>query len=433
MKGTNGDVTEAAQDTSQYRLKSRRSFHGVGVDRETVSKEAFHEQDKDECFADLQDEVSEQNLRRVWSSLSGLWLAHSSFPAASEEPFHVREVALLPRSKESGESVLARHKIAVRCCKGCKYPDDRAPGQDNFSCARLPGGFRLHCVADGHGEEGNWVSERVVRALPYFLSSRDCRKMLRDGAVETAFTSAFERLQEDIVSASRDAGVNVQLSGTTVACILRQIHSTVVWVASTGDSRVIHVGRDGSVSFSTQDHKPCNPSERQRVIMSGCEITTSDAANGEVLEKICLLGQRGKLPELGFTRSIGDLMYKKYGVTARPEVYKLEQELGDGSGHFLLASDGIWEFLSNEDVAEIVHRNLQAGVGKDAIVEELVKVAEGKWKEHEFDYCDDITLIMVPTRQVTAAPPAPDDSCLGGVVYASEECLARVDRLCTIQ
>ena len=79
----------------------------------------------------------------------------------------------------------ARHKIAVRCCKGCKYPDDRAPGQDNFSCARLPGGFRLHCVADGHGEEGNWVSERVVRALPYFLSSRDCRKMLRDGAVES--------------------------------------------------------------------------------------------------------------------------------------------------------------------------------------------------------------------------------------------------------
>ena len=109
----------------------------------------------------------------------------------------------------------------------------------------------------------------------------------------------------------------------------------------------------------------------------------------------CLLGQRGKLPELGFTRSIGDLMwlgvkealeareaqpmpkasrYKKYGVTARPEVYKLEQapkslqslakwrrhefeELGDGSGHFLLGSDGIWEFLSNEDVAEIVHRS----------------------------------------------------------------------------
>ena len=185
----------------------------------------------------------------------------------------------------------ARHNISVLCCKGCKHPDDRSPGQDNFSSSRLPGGFRLHCVADGHGEEGNWVSERVVRALPYFLSSRDCRRMLRDGEVESALLSAFERLQEDIVSASRDAGINVQLSGSTAVCILRQIHSPVIWAACTGDSRVIHVGSDGSVSFASEDHKPSNPSERQRVMMSGCEITTSDAANGEVLEKIarCLV------------------------------------------------------------------------------------------------------------------------------------------------
>ena len=67
MKGTNGDVTEAAQDTSrlvrtlvvkpslqqlfdailnttllrQYRLKSRRSFHGVGVDA-CLPREEFY-------------------------------------------------------------------------------------------------------------------------------------------------------------------------------------------------------------------------------------------------------------------------------------------------------------------------------------------------------------------------------------------------------
>ena len=38
----------------------------------------------------------------------------------------------------------------------------------------------------------------------------------------------------------------------------------------------------------------------------------------------------------------------------------LGQELKDGMGHFLLASDGIWEFMKNEDVAEIVHRCLFA-------------------------------------------------------------------------
>mmetsp|Transcript_6848 Transcript_6848/g.15883 ORF Transcript_6848/g.15883 Transcript_6848/m.15883 type:complete len:431 (-) Transcript_6848:68-1360(-) len=425
--------TPPSPSNSQFRLKSRRSFHGVGIDRETISKEAFHDSEKDDNFASLDDDLSKANLRRVWSTLSGLWHVHSTFSGAREEPFHLRETALLPRSKESGESVLARHNIAAICCKGCKYPGDTSPGQDNFSSSRLPGGFRLHCIADGHGEEGSWVSDRIVRVLPYVLSSRDCRRMLRDGHMEQAFMAAFERLQEDLVSASRESGINLQLSGSTAACILRQIHSPVVWVACTGDSRVIHVSRDGKVSFASMDHKPSNPSERQRVIMSGCEITTSDAANGEVLEKICVLGQRGKLPELGFTRSLGDLMYKKYGVTARPEVYKLEQELGDGAGHFLLASDGVWEFMSNEDVAAIIHRNLANGVPKESIVRELLQVAQDNWKEHEFDYCDDISLILVPAQQVTAAPPAPDDSCFGGALYASEECLARVDKLCVLQ
>ena len=31
------------------------------------------------------------------------------------------------------------------------------------------------------------------------------------------------------------------------------------------------------------------------------------------------------------------------------------QELEDGSGHFILASDGVWEFLTNEDVAKLAH------------------------------------------------------------------------------
>lgn len=36
------------------------------------------------------------------------------------------------------------------------------------------------------------------------------------------------------------------------------------------------------------------------------------------------------------------------------------QELEDGSGHFVLASDGVWEFLTNEDVSKIVHSSWTA-------------------------------------------------------------------------
>lgn len=220
------------------------------------------------------------------------------------------------RSRESGESVLvtwhhnqfvcvfffscaavpvlfqirseARHDIAAFCCKGCKDIDDFSPGQDNFSCARLAGGFRLHCIADGHGPGGHWVSDRVVRILPYFLSSRDCRSLLCKGEVESALNSAFERMEEDLESAAEQDDINLLVAGTTVVCILRQIHSPIVWVACVGDSRAIHLCGDGKVSFSTNDHKPSNPVERERVIRHGCEITVSAAENGEELEKIVL-------------------------------------------------------------------------------------------------------------------------------------------------
>mmetsp|Transcript_1185 Transcript_1185/g.1333 ORF Transcript_1185/g.1333 Transcript_1185/m.1333 type:complete len:325 (+) Transcript_1185:81-1055(+) len=296
------------------RLKSRRSLYNI--ERELISKENFREhEEKDKHFADLHDEVTDRKLRQVWSALSGLWFVHSKM-SNWEEPFDERRWGLLPRSRESGESVLARHDIGAYCCKGCKDMDDWTPGQDNFSSARLAGGFRLHCIADGHGPGGHWVSDRVVRILPYFLSSRECRRMLCRGDVESALKLAFERMQADLVSTSQADGVSLVYAGTTAICILRQIHSPVVWVACVGDSRVIHLCGDGRVTFSTNDHKPSNPVERERVLRNGCEITVSIAGNGEELAKICVEGEVGRAPELGFTRSLGDLMYKAYGVTA---------------------------------------------------------------------------------------------------------------------
>ena len=110
--------------------------------------------------------------------------------------------------------------------------------------------------------------------------------MLSKGEVEDALHSAFERMQEDLVCAAERDEINLLVAGTTAICILRQIHSPVVWVCCVGDSRAIHLCGDGTVSFSTNDHKPSNPGERERIVEHGCEITVSMAENGEELEKI---------------------------------------------------------------------------------------------------------------------------------------------------
>eukprot|EP00931_Biecheleriopsis_adriatica_P061973 TRINITY_DN37300_c0_g1_i1.p1 TRINITY_DN37300_c0_g1~~TRINITY_DN37300_c0_g1_i1.p1 ORF type:complete len:462 (-),score=118.59 TRINITY_DN37300_c0_g1_i1:33-1418(-) len=400
------------------------------AEEEAAEKEA--EEEELGMVSKLEEEVSESKLAKTWGGMSGLWLVRSTMPQEWERPMSVRGFTLLPRSKETGLSVLERHGISAICTKGNKSEGDMTVGQDNFCSARLPGGFRLHCVADGHGSEGHWVSDRVVRCLPYFMCSQECRKLLREDRVEEAIKLAFEQMQKDLVKAAGDAGVNVKLSGTTAVCILRNINYPEVWVANCGDSRAVLLQRDGSVTFTTHDHNPSRKDERRRVEALGCEVTEAEAGNGQILQKIVQKGKNGQVPQIGFTRSLGDVMYKSFGVTAEPEVFKVK-DLGDGNGYFFLASDGVFEFLSNEQVGKAVSSSLSEGKSVQDALERILNLSRKEWQEQEDDYCDDITAMLIPVKQVTGKPPVPDEGCFGGVTFGSEQCRGRIDRLCSIQ
>jgi len=52
------------------------------------------------------------------------------------------------------------------------------------------------------------------------------------------------------------------------------------------------------------------------------------------------------------SRSMGDKVAHSVGVSAEPET--LEFTLSQDDKFLVIASDGVWEFLSNEDVAQIV-------------------------------------------------------------------------------
>jgi len=50
---------------------------------------------------------------------------------------------------------------------------------------------------------------------------------------------------------------------------------------------------------------------------------------------------------------MGDKVAHSVGVTAEPETLEFTFSLNDK--YLVIASDGVWEFLSNEDVAGIVY------------------------------------------------------------------------------
>ena len=97
------------------------------------------------------------------------------------------------------------------------------------------------------------------------------------------------------------------------------------------------------------------------------------------------------IPGLAMTRSFGDSMAARVGVNAIPEIK--EFMLTPEDKIMVLASDGVWEFLKNQEVANIVYPfYLQKNA--EGAAESLVRAAFKRWKREE-SVIDDITCIIV--------------------------------------
>ena len=77
------------------------------------------------------------------------------------------------------------------------------------------------------------------------------------------------------------------------------------------------------------------------------------------------------------SRSFGDGVAHSVGVSHEAEVWNFTLTLNDK--FVVIASDGVWEFLSNEDVANIVYPFYEQNA-PEAAANALVKAALKKWK-----------------------------------------------------
>jgi serine/threonine protein phosphatase PrpC len=58
-------------------------------------------------------------------------------------------------------------------------------------------------------------------------------------------------------------------------------------------------------------------------------------------------------PGLAMSRSIGDVTAKKVGVISDPEI--IEYTITGDCKFVVIATDGVWEFLTNKKVCEVVY------------------------------------------------------------------------------
>ncbi|KAH0458791.1 hypothetical protein IEQ34_011605 [Dendrobium chrysotoxum] len=124
--------------------------------------------------------------------------------------------------------------------------------------------------------------------------------------------------------------------------VVSVISGDYIVVANCGDSRAV-LCRNGSPVALSDDHKPDRPDELRRIEDAGGRVIYWDGAR--------VLGV------LAMSRAIGDNYLKPF-VISKPEVTVTERAEGDEC--LILASDGLWDVVTNETACQIVRMVLRS-------------------------------------------------------------------------
>ncbi|CEM13721.1 unnamed protein product [Vitrella brassicaformis CCMP3155] len=242
------------------------------------------------------------------------------------------------------------------------------------------------CVMDGHGYQGREVSQLITRRLPNYLQSEPTLRTDPKAAIQ----KAFHKTNHELFRSSLD----ITFSGSTTISVF--IRGATLYSASVGDSRAIcgkfkgAYGRWSAQALS-DDHKPDRPDEKKRIEDRDGRVESFRGSDGEPIGPPRVWLKDQDAPGLAMSRSMGDSVAASVGVTAEPEIkiFTLTSE----DKFIVLASDGVWEFIDNEEVVKIVspfHDKQDPQAACDA----LVKESNQRWRAEE-EVIDDTTVIVV--------------------------------------
>nr|BAK02837.1 predicted protein [Hordeum vulgare subsp. vulgare] len=248
----------------------------------------------------------------------------------------------------------------------------------------------LFAVMDGHGEWGHLVAQFVKEHLPEYLTKQPNLKSDPPQAILTGV--------QQMVAELGHSNINCAFSGTT-AIFTVKVNDTL-YVANIGDSRCVLARSkpDGSieaVALST-DQKPENPDEKARILKAGGRVEPLPGPPGEDCGPPRVWLAEVDVPGLAMSRSIGDEVSQTVGVISVPEI--LKHEIDGSSDLFAIwATDGVWEFISNQEAVELVHKHRKS---LKTATEELVKAAHERWTKEE-EVVDDITCIILDFQPIS--------------------------------
>ncbi|CAD8104164.1 unnamed protein product [Paramecium sonneborni] len=260
----------------------------------------------------------------------------------------------------------------------------------------------LFSVCDGHGVYGHYVSQLVKRVLPTIIEAQ-LKTFIGKQEIDIGeeyytemvkcFNSSFQKMTKDL----QNCGIDITFSGSTCSTVF--VSGNNLWCSNIGDSRSIFIEqhRDSNkwkIVELSNDHKPDLPTEKKRILASKGRVQPFVTENGQNIgpARVWLLHEQ--IPGLAMSRSFGDYVASTVGVISEPEV--IYHKLNQKCGFLVVASDGVWEFLTNEEIQQIVCKywSPQMNAKKiDEMVDNIVKESTKRWQEED-EVIDDISIII---------------------------------------
>lgn len=239
------------------------------------------------------------------------------------------------------------------------------------------------CVMDGHGEDGDKVSQNIKSKFVNYLFAHDA--FATD--IKAALTDVIARCETEVI---REATIETDFSGTTFTAAV--IRDNVCVLANIGDSRTSLAYRkpDGTVVAEalTVDHKPDLPTEKARIESKGGRVFAVEYDDGVDGPARVWLGHMD-VPGLAMSRSLGDAVAHSAGVSSEPEFFEYHFNQGREDLVLVMASDGLWEFMTDQEVMDIAVSTTEPRFAVDRLISE----SNERWMKEE-QVIDDTTVCV---------------------------------------
>jgi len=191
-------------------------------------------------------------------------------------------------------------------------------------------------VYDGHG--GKTVSKYLKENLPiYFIKKFKKNIYLKQDMFSKHVNNVYNLIQNNLKD-NHPRAVNYcgSTSCITIHCIDKE-NESFLWIINVGDSRAVLSNENNIAIPLSKDHKPNSPEERVRIENLG--------------GKIIYDGADWRIKNLSLSRAFGDIECTPY-VTHLPQIYC--RKLSKGDKFLILACDGLWDVLSNQDAVDFI-------------------------------------------------------------------------------